>query len=101
MDVLADDVDGFLVEGWRQGVVGGGGVRVALEPAAVRGAIPSEVDFILAGGLEPATVAETMARFSPDVVDVSSGVERQPGRKDHGLVQAFVREALGASTPDP
>jgi phosphoribosylanthranilate isomerase len=34
-----------------------------------------------------------MARFSPDVIDVSSGVERSPGLKDHELVTAFIREA--------
>lgn len=101
VDALGDDVDGFLVEGWRDGVVGGGGVRVTLEPAAVRAVVPSGVDLILAGGLEPGSVAEMVARFWPEVVDVSSGVESEVGRKDHGLVQAFIREAGGVPSPDP
>jgi phosphoribosylanthranilate isomerase len=31
--------------------------------------------------------------FAPDVVDVSSGVEREPGHKDAGLVGLFIQEA--------
>jgi phosphoribosylanthranilate isomerase len=93
VDELADIVDGILVEGWQRGVVGGGGVELVLEPDQVREAIPAELDFVLAGGLRPATLADVVARFRPDVVDVSSGVEHDPGRKDAALVQAFVRAA--------
>jgi len=95
VDRLADEVDGFLVEGWRRGVTGGGGVRLALDPEEVRAAVPRELDFILAGGLEPTTVAEEVARFRPDVVDVSSGVERDVGSKDAKLISAFVEAARG------
>lgn len=91
-------VDGILVEGWKAGVVGGGGVRVVLEPEEVREAVPRSLRLILAGGLTPSTVASAVARFRPDVVDVSSGVEREPGRKDPKMLRAFLRAAHGVPT---
>jgi phosphoribosylanthranilate isomerase len=93
---LADVVDGFLVEGWREGVVGGGGSALRVDPTGLRAALPSGRDFVLAGGLTPESVAGAVARFAPDVVDVSSGVERTVGRKDPARVRAFVRAARGA-----
>ena len=102
---LHDVVDGFLVEGWREGVVGGAGVRVALAGDPVRNAVPRDRSFVLAGGLTPDNVLDAMARFAPDVVDVSSGVEREVGRKDHALIVRFIAQARGTiaippDTPD-
>lgn len=91
----ADVADGILVEGWKEGVTGGGSARLLLEPGAVRALIPRRLDFILAGGLTPDRVGEAVAAFRPDVVDVSSGVERQVGIKDHALVFRFVEGARG------
>lgn len=98
VDTFGPLVDGILVEGRKEGVVGGGGVRVALEPEAVREAVPPDLQLILAGGLTPSTVPSVVARFRPDVVDVSSGVERAQGRKDLELVRAFIRAARVAPT---
>ena len=51
---------------------------------------------ILAGGLTPANVAKAIAIARPDAVDVASGVEREPGRKDAALVTQFVTAAREA-----
>lgn len=49
----------------------------------------SEVPAILAGGLRPGNVAEAIAVARPHAVDVASGVEAEPGRKDHAALNAF------------
>ena len=98
-------VHGILVEGRRHGVVGGGGAVLDPEAfAALRTALPSPLRFILAGGLKADTVAASVARWEPDVVDVSSGVETERGRKDHDLVRRFVhaaRRTQAAAANDP
>lgn len=93
----AEVADGILVEGWREGVVGGGGVRLDLGTHAVRDLVPERLDFILAGGLDPDTVGEAVAAFRPHVVDVSSGVESTHGEKDPQLVKRFVEAARKAA----
>jgi indole-3-glycerol phosphate synthase/phosphoribosylanthranilate isomerase len=45
---------------------------------------------VLAGGLTPENVGEAIAAVRPDAVDVSTGVESAPGRKDPAKVRAFV-----------
>lgn len=47
--------------------------------------------FGIAGGLTSANVADGVRRVRPTFVDVSSGVEREPGRKDHRAVEEFIR----------
>ena len=48
---------------------------------------------ILAGGLTPSNVRQAISEVRPYAVDVASGVESQPGIKDHGLLRAFMAAA--------
>lgn len=91
-----DIADGVLVEGWKEGVLGGGGAKLDLDPAGVRAAVPKRLTFVLAGGLTPESVAAAIDGFRPDVVDVSSGVEQNPGCKDESTMRRFLAAARGA-----
>jgi len=94
-------VDGVLLEGWRVGSVGGTGARLGLaEAERVRRGLAPDLTVVVAGGLTPETVREAVRSLQPDVVDVSSGVERgTPGRKDVDRVRRFVENAKGTNIP--
>jgi phosphoribosylanthranilate isomerase len=50
---------------------------------------------IMAGGLTPENVIEAIETAHPYAVDVSSGVELEPGKKDHDKLRAFIETAKG------
>ncbi|MDA7948676.1 MAG: phosphoribosylanthranilate isomerase [Hyphomicrobiaceae bacterium] len=73
-----------------------GGNGVAFDWRALR-RVKGQANFMLSGGLTPDNVATAVAITHAPVVDVSSGVERQPGEKDDDLVRKFIAAAKSAA----
>ncbi len=85
-------VAGYLLDAWSPGVYGGTGLAFNWE---VAGIAKRYGPIILAGGLTPDNVRQAVERVEPYGVDVSSGVESSPGKKDPLKVEAFIRHAKG------
>jgi phosphoribosylanthranilate isomerase len=87
--------DFHLFDAYWHGVHGGTGQSFDWDLVAKR---RSKVPMILAGGLTAENVAGALELVTPYAVDVVSGVEAEPGRKDHAKVEAFL-EAVGVQVP--
>jgi phosphoribosylanthranilate isomerase len=83
----------LLVDAKVDGHLGGTGERFDWD---LLGELPRERQILLAGGLDPDNVASAVQSVRPFAVDVASGVESAPGRKDHALVARFIERAKGA-----
>jgi len=77
------NVDAYLLDSWA-----GGGTGQTFHWDLARGI---QERLILAGGLTPENVAEAIRSVHPYGVDVSTGVESSPGKKDHRRIEDFVR----------
>lgn len=78
----------LLLDAYHPQLPGGSGRRVDWNMAAK---IADDVPHLmLAGGLTAGNVTQAIKRVRPFAVDVASGVESSPGRKDHALLKAFV-----------
>jgi phosphoribosylanthranilate isomerase len=84
-------VSGCLLDAWSPSAHGGTGQAFNWEIAEE--AVKRGIRIILAGGLAPENVAEGIRQVRPYGVDVSSGVECSPGRKDADKVRMFIRQA--------
>lgn len=82
------DAPAFLVDASVKGVYGGSGVTADWKGAAE---LAKKYPLLLAGGLTPENVAEAVSRVKPWGVDVASGVESAPGKKDVGRMIEFVK----------
>lgn len=90
--------DAVLLDALAAGEYGGTGQKLDWSTLADRAELlsfdlPRPIPLILAGGLTPENVAEAIRLVKPQGVDVASGVESSPGRKDAEKVKAFVAEA--------
>ncbi len=92
------NVDAVLVDSRTAAAVGGTGVAFDWEIArkTLFQNTAAGKRLIAAGGLTPANVAEAIATLRPWGVDVASGVEAAPGRKDPAKVREFVARARAA-----
>ncbi len=96
--LIAFPTDYHLLDSHVPGRQGGSGETFDWELArAHRGPVP----VILSGGLKPENVAEAIRMVSPFAVDVASGVDASPGRKDPRKLEAFAKEVAGAHAPRP
>jgi phosphoribosylanthranilate isomerase len=87
-------VSTFLLDAYRKGLPGGTGEifdwDIAIECKTLG-------RLILAGGLSPENVVEAVRKVHPYAVDVATGVESEPGRKDPSKVKAFIQAAKAAA----
>lgn len=77
-----------------KGAVLPGGNGVPFDWTLLEG-FDSDIPWLLSGGLAPGNVAEAVAVTGAPGVDVSSGVESAPGRKEANLIRAFIANARG------
>ncbi|HWE84962.1 MAG TPA: phosphoribosylanthranilate isomerase [Terracidiphilus sp.] len=87
------NVDAILVDSRTATAVGGTGIAFDWDAASATLFRKGDARLIAAGGLNPANVAEAIATLRPWGVDVASGVESEPGRKDPARVRAFIAAA--------
>ncbi|OQB36321.1 MAG: N-(5'-phosphoribosyl)anthranilate isomerase [Candidatus Hydrogenedentes bacterium ADurb.Bin179] len=83
-----------LLDAWSADAHGGTGCRCDWQIATDLGHVKK---IILAGGLTPENVEEAVLRVRPYAVDVSGGLEAEPGKKDHEKIHTFVYNVRKAS----
>jgi phosphoribosylanthranilate isomerase len=87
--------DAWLLDAFSPDALGGTGEQFNWELAWEAKKLGRPI--FLAGGLTPENVAEAVRRIQPFAVDVSSGVESAPGKKDSEKVRAFIAAAKGVA----
>ncbi len=87
-----------LLDTYVPGIPGGTGQTFNWDIARV---LAKERKLTLAGGLTPQNVAQAVRHVRPFRVDVASGVESSPGKKDPRLVQEFIRAVRAVEAYDP
>ncbi len=96
------NVHAILLDSRTATAVGGTGIAFDWQTArdtVFQNAGQNGARFVVAGGLNPANVAEAIATLRPWGVDVVSGVEASPGRKDAAKVREFIANARAAVRP--
>jgi phosphoribosylanthranilate isomerase len=86
--------DAYLLDAYSSTTLGGTGEKFNWDLAVEAQKFGKPI--FLAGGLTPGNVADAIHKVHPFGVDVSSGVESAPGKKDHAKVKAFIAAARDA-----
>jgi phosphoribosylanthranilate isomerase len=84
----------LLIDAYRKGEYGGTG---QVGDWSIAAEMARHYPILLAGGLTPDNVAQAIAQVQPWGVDVASGVESAPGKKDVGKMRAFVAKAMSSA----
>jgi len=87
------NVSALLLDAWSDESYGGTGEQFDWQLVKQ---LTANRPIILAGGLSPDNVARAVQQVQPYAVDVSSGVEEKPGKKDHQKVAEFIRRVRNA-----
>lgn len=91
--IVQSSVNRILLDSFVSGQWGGTGKTFPWEKLA--SCNWGGIQVIIAGGLNPENVSEAIRLGKPNGVDVSSGVEKEPGRKDLVLLKTFIERAKG------
>lgn len=91
--IKAYAVRAILIDARDRGLYGGTGKVCDWDMAA---AIAGERPLILAGGLSPDNLEEAIRKVAPAAVDINSGIESEPGKKDHAKMRKAVEIAKKA-----
>lgn len=87
----------ILLDAYEKDAPGGTGKLFDWD-VAIKAAQSEEIKLVLAGGLNPDNVQEAVIRVGPFGVDVSSGVESSPGKKDIALIEKFIEGVRSVSS---
>lgn len=90
VDNYKDSLDYYLFDTYVKDMPGGTGTSFDWDILRDR---TFKKPIFLAGGLTPKNVAEAIGKVAPYAVDVASGVEKSPGKKDYGLLKEFIDNA--------
>jgi phosphoribosylanthranilate isomerase len=93
-EITKYNTDAYLLDTYTPGVRGGTGHTFNWDLALEAQKLGKPI--FISGGLTPDNVADVVRKVHPFGVDVSSGVESSPGKKDHAKVKAFI-EAVRAN----
>jgi len=87
----------LVLDSAKAGAFGGSGTQFEWPLARDFAAAHPTLNVVLAGGLTPENVASAIEVVRPLGVDVTTGVESSPGRKDHARLRAFIEAARAAA----
>lgn len=92
----APHVDALLLDAYHPQQLGGTGLTLDWQALTT---FAPPCPWFLAGGLAPTNVAQALSTLTPQGIDLSSGVECQPGLKDMALLQQLLQQLIPWFTP--